>query len=146
MSEYCYVICPFVAVITCQILKFVIESLKSKRFIWGRLINGNGGMPSSHTSFSSSLMTLIGIKEGFSSPIFALAMIVTIVTAYDAMGVRWESGKQAEAINSLIDKLIKGKPKKAFKHLKEQLGHKPLEVFMGFLYGSFIGYLFYSII
>ena len=140
--KYLYVICPFTALIICQILKFTIESIKNKKINIARLFNGSGGMPSTHATFSSSLTTLIGYEIGFESPIFAVALIFTCITAYDALGVRWESGKQAEAINQIFDLVIKGKPKKAFKHLKEQLGHKPLEVMVGLLLGVIVASVF----
>ena len=43
-----------------------------------------------------------------------------------------ESGKQAVAINMLLDEVFE---KEGFKHLKEKLGHKPMEVLMGFVLG-----------
>lgn len=140
--KYIYIICPFTALIICQIIKFSIESIKNKKINIGRLFNGSGGMPSTHTTFSTSLTTLIGYKLGFDNPIFAVSFIFTCITAYDALGVRWETGKQAEAINSIFDSFIKGKPKKAFKHLKEQIGHQPLEVFVGILLGVVVASMF----
>lgn len=145
MREYQYLICPFVTLIICQLIKFTIESIQKHKMNFGRLLNGTGGMPSSHTSFSSSITMLIGYNLGFSSPIFAVALIFTLITAYDAMGLRYESGKQAEAINMLFDELgnsIK-KPKVVYKKLKEQLGHKPLEVLVGFLLGTIVSLCFY---
>ena len=98
-------------------------------------------MPSSHTSFTSSLTVLLGFNLGFDSPIFAVALVFTFIIAYDAIGLRFESGKQAEAIN-LINKELGKSKKKGFKLLKEQLGHKPLEVLVGLLLGTITGLLF----
>lgn len=135
MGKYVYLICPFVTLIVCQIIKFTIESIECRKLKWARLINGCGGMPSSHTSFSSSITALIGLANGFDSPLFAACLIFTFIISYDAMGLRWESGKQAEAINLIFDSFIKGKTKKGFSRLKEQLGHKPLEVIAGMILG-----------
>ena len=111
---------------------------------FGRLFNGTGGMPSSHTSFSSAVTMLIGYNLGFDSPIFAVALVFMLITAYDAMGLRFESGKQAEAINVLFEELGKiRKPKMLYKRLKEQLGHKPLEVLVGLLLGTTVSFCFY---
>lgn len=139
MEKYKYIIVPFVTLIVCQLIKFSIESLKAKKLVWGRLFNGSGGMPSTHTSFSMSLTTMIGLNLGFESPIFAVALIFCFLTAYDAMGLRFESGKQAEAINILLDEVFE---EEGFKHLKEQLGHKPLEVLMGMALGMFTSVIF----
>ena len=140
--KYIYIICPFTALIICQLLKFLGETIKTKKINIARLFNGAGGMPSTHTTFSVSLTTLIGYEQGFDSVIFAVALIFTCITSYDALGVRWESGKQAHAINQIFDAVMKGHPKKAFIHLKEQLGHEPLEVFVGILLGVIVASIF----
>lgn len=144
MIEYQYLLCPFVTLLICQLIKFTIESIRDKKMNFGRLFNGTGGMPSSHTSFSSSVTMLIGYNIGFDSPIFAVALVFMLITAYDAMGLRFESGKQAEAINLLFDELGKiRKPRYVFKKLKESLGHKPLEVLVGLLLGTTVSLFFY---
>lgn len=142
MDKYIYLICPFVTLVICQIIKFAIESIENRKLNFARLINGCGGMPSSHASFSSSITMLIGFKLGFFTPIFAACLIFTLIISYDAMGLRYQSGKQAEAINLIFDSFIKGKPKKGFKRLKEQLGHQPLEVIAGIILGTTIALIF----
>lgn len=147
MREYKYLICPFVALVICQLIKFTIESIRDHKLNFGRLFNGSGGMPSSHTTFSSSVTMLIGFENGFKTPLFAVALIFTFITAYDSMGLRFESGKQAEAINALFDELgkIRKKPKQVYKKLKEQLGHKPLEVLVGLFLGTTVALCFWLI-
>ena len=144
MKEYIYIIGPFISLIVCQLIKFGIESYKNKRLEWGRLFNGAGGMPSTHTTFSMCLTTLIGYTMGIKDPIFAACLIFSFIVSYDAIGVRYESGKQAAAINDLVDELEK-KHKKKYRidELKEQLGHKPYEVMGGALLGFVMGSLFY---
>ena len=132
MSDYKFLLVPVMTLLICQTLKFTIESIINKELIWGRLFNGTGGMPSSHTSFSSSLTTTIGLNLGFDSPLFAIALIFTLIVSYDAMGLRMESGKQAEAINKLLDETFKNE---GIKRLKEKLGHKPEEVLAGMILG-----------
>lgn len=146
MENYKYIICPFVALIICQILKFLIETIVTKRVNILRLFNGSGGMPSTHTTFSVALTTFIGYELGFDTPIFAIALVFTCITSYDALGVRYESGKQAEAINEIRKELSKKNGKKAFKKLKEQLGHQPLEVLVGGLLGVIVASIFTLII
>ncbi|MBE6151715.1 MAG: divergent PAP2 family protein [Firmicutes bacterium] len=143
MEKYKYIIVPIVTLIMCQLIKFIIESLTAKKLVWGRLFNGSGGMPSSHTSFSMSLTTMIGINLGIDSPMFAVSMIFSLITAYDAMGLRFETGKQAAAINKLLDEVFE---EEGFKHLKEQLGHKPMEVLMGFVLGIVCALFFQYVI
>lgn len=144
MKDYIYIIGPFISLVVCQLIKFFIESWKNKRLEWGRLFNGAGGMPSTHTTFSMSLTTLIGYTVGIKTPLFAACLIFSFIVSYDAIGVRYESGKQAAAINDIVDELEK-KHKKKYRidELKEQLGHKPYEVMGGALLGFFMGSIFY---
>lgn len=141
MEQYKFIIVPFIALIICQIIKFVVETIVTKKINILRLFNGAGGMPSSHTTFSVTLTMLLGYELGFDSPIFAVALIFTCITSYDALGVRYESGKQAEAINIIWKELMKGN-KKEYKKLKEQLGHQPLEVLVGALLGVIVSSIF----
>lgn len=136
--KYIYLICPFTALVICQVIKFILESIKNKRLDFERLFNGSGGMPSTHTTFSFSLAMIIGYTLGFETPVFAVALIFALITSYDALGVRYESGKQAIAINYLL----KENGKIDFKKLKEKIGHEPLEVFVGMLLGTFVSFLF----
>lgn len=145
LNHYKYITIPLITLILCQIIKFGIESIKSKKLKWGRLFNGSGGMPSSHTSFSTSITMLMGLNFGFDSPFFALPLVFTLIVAYDAMGLRMQSGKQAEAINLIVDELFSNDIKVNFGKLKEELGHKPLEVVGGIMLGI-ISALFFNII
>lgn len=134
MKDYVYLIVPVVSLLLCQVIKFTIESLQNHKLKWGRLFNGAGGMPSSHTTFSFALTFTLAYREGITSPLFAIALIFSLIVSYDAMGVRMESGRQAYAINQILDKIFEDKPQKWMKHLKEELGHKPLEVVVGILF------------
>ena len=141
-GKYNYIVVPFITIILTQIIKFIIESIQHKKLIWGRLLNGSGGMPSSHNAFVFSSTTLIGIKEKITSPIFALALIFSLIIMYDSMVLRLETENQAITINKLVDNLIKGDTKKSYDILKEEIGHKPIEVFCGIIFGILMGILF----
>lgn len=129
--KYKFIIIPIITLIITQILKFIIEAIKNKKMDFSRLLNGNGGMPSSHTAFTTSLAFSVGIDSGFDSALFAVSLVFSIIVAYDAMGLRMESGKQAVQINLLM----KNSHIDGTVPLKEMLGHKPLEVLAGFLFG-----------
>lgn len=133
LEKYKYILVPIITLLVCQTLKFIIESVMTRKFTWGRLFNGSGGMPSSHASFSVSLMMMIGLNLGFNSVEFAVALVFAFIVCYDAMGLRMESGKQAEAINKIFDEIFE---KDKFTKLKEKLGHKPQEVLVGVILGS----------
>ena len=79
MNDYKFLLVPVITLLICQTLKFTIESITTKELVWGRLFNGTGGMPSSHTSFSTSLTMMLGLNLGFDSPMFAIALVFTFI-------------------------------------------------------------------
>ena len=80
---------------------------------------------------------------GFSSPVFAVASVVAIITMHDAMGVRHETGEQAKVLNQMIEQWIdiseQNAPFLQNMHLKEMVGHTPLQVVAGVLVGVVVG-------
>ena len=104
----------------------------------------SGGMPSSHSSFVSSLAITVGLKHGFSSDLFAIVTVFSLIVTYDASGVRRAVGQQANVLNNLIKHLEDksfAKDKELIKEdLKELIGHTPFEVFAGVLLGAIIAF------
>ena len=124
-----------------QILKIIIELLRKRRLNFG-LIMSSGGMPSSHSSFVTAVTTVIGLREGFDSPLFALGAIVSMIVMYDASGVRRAAGNQAKVINDILAS-FENSGIKLDKKLKEVLGHTPVEVAAGGILGIVIALLLY---
>ena len=143
MDRFKYVIVPVFTLILCQLLKFIIEGIKNKDFSLRRLLNGSGGMPSSHTALCTSLLTMFALNEGIDSPYFAMMLVLTLIVAYDGMNVRLETGKQAKTINVLVDSIFE---KNDFETLKEELGHRPKEVLFGLLLGIAIAIIYTNIL
>lgn len=97
-----------------------------------------GGMPSSHSAFVVSTAVMTGIHEGVNSSVFALAVCLAFVVIYDAMGVRYETGKQGKTLNKIIRELIELGTNINEEKLLEIVGHTPLEVFFGSLIGVIV--------
>lgn len=118
-----------------QFLKIITWALVSKEVNFRRLVEP-GGMPSSHSAFVTSLATGIGLTEGFSSSMFALATVFSLIVMYDAAGVRRAAGKQATVLNTIIEDLNRRElhPER----LKELLGHTPVEVVVGAILGIIV--------
>lgn len=136
--KYKFLIIPVIAWFTVQIFKLVSDAIIHKRVNFRRFVE-TGGMPSSHSAVVTSLMTAIGMSEGFDSPIFAVSFVFSFIVMYDAAGVRRAAGKQASILNQLINsKQVKVDTNEK---LKELLGHTPIQVFVGALYGIVVGYL-----
>lgn len=87
-----------------------------------------------------------GRSVGVQSAIFAVACVVAIITMHDAMGVRHETGEQAKVLNKLISEWIdiseKNAPFLQNMHLKEMVGHTPLQVIAGVVVGVAVGFLY----
>ncbi len=109
-----------------------------------RLFVGTGGMPSSHSSFVSSLSAAIGLEAGWNSPAFILSLGMALVIMSDAAGVRRAAGQQAQILNQILDDLNRSKP---FPHtrLKELLGHTPVQVFVGAFIGIVVAFLVHQL-
>ncbi|MBE5812977.1 MAG: divergent PAP2 family protein [Clostridiales bacterium] len=139
MSEYKYLLVPILAWVSVQLIKFITDVIKNKK-INLKVLVASGGMPSSHSSVVTSLMTLIGINEGFDSILFAIAFVFGLIVMYDAAGVRRAAGKQAGILNQLIySNQVKIDTNEK---LKELIGHTPKQVFVGALWGIMLGIIF----
>lgn len=123
-----------------QVLKVLFSILSVRKFDLTRLI-GAGGMPSSHSALVMALAVSVGQEMGWKSPFFAVTLIFSLIIMYDAAGVRRAAGKQAEAINQIINDIYSG-TQISQDRLKELIGHTPVEVFMGALLGIAIGFIF----
>jgi len=122
-----------------QAIKVVIGIIYQRRFDF-RWFIGTGGMPSSHAAGASCLAAAMGFEYGFNSPYFALAAAFAIVVMFDAQGVRRATGKQARILNKITEDIYwKGKVPEG--HLRELIGHTPVEVIGGFIIGVIIAAL-----
>ncbi|MCM1054911.1 MAG: divergent PAP2 family protein [Bacteroides sp.] len=159
MNEYINVavLVSMISWAAAQLIKAVLYAVKYKTFKPERLF-GSGGMPSSHSSTVCALVITVYRMEGIASATFGLAMMLAIITMYDATGVRRAAGIHAKQINRLrhivdeldeevLDKIEEKMDEEEYdpedtKELKEFLGHTPLEVIFGALLGIVIGMVF----
>jgi len=130
------------ALLTAQFIKFLLAILQQRRLNFRPLLT-TGGMPSSHTALTVCLTTDVGLTHGFDSTFFAMCVVFTMIVMYDAAGVRRAAGRQARVLNQIVDELSTSLHVSE-ERLKELLGHTPLEVFGGALYGIVVAMLFYS--
>lgn len=131
---------------TAQVVKAMLYALMNKRFSFERLV-GDGGMPSCHSATVCALVTSMGLEVGFDSPLFALAMVFAIVVMHDAMGVRYQTGQQARAINDMLDELrfLTKKDITPEEKLQELVGHTLAQVLCGAILGILVGFVGFSL-
>jgi acid phosphatase family membrane protein YuiD len=125
-----------------QILKPFTFMIVNKRFDASRL-TGDGGMPSSHSTFVTSAAVAAGLNYGWDSPVFAIMTVIAFIVMHDAMNVRYETGKQSKVLNELIEKfnMISDHDVTLEKKLEEFVGHTPLQVAAGFCLGLVVAFI-----
>lgn len=141
-------IAAIVSILSAQAVKVPIRYFGGRSWQAGMAFS-TGGMPSSHSAAMAGLAAAIGIEEGVQSTAFAIAAVVGSIIMFDAAGIRRHAGIHASIINRFLKKMpdLHGEVHPV-KELKELLGHRPIEVFVGALWGIGISialyYLFYA--
>ena len=136
MLENRVLISALVAWGSAQLLKVPLEYLRTRRWMWAVLLT-TGGMPSSHSALIVGVTNAIGLYIGYGTPLFALGIAIAMIVTYDAAGIRRQAGMHAERINVLFEELLKGHMWDD-EELREVLGHTPLEVTGGILWGILV--------
>ncbi|MFA5031072.1 MAG: divergent PAP2 family protein [Patescibacteria group bacterium] len=141
LHDWLLLIIPVASYFITQGAKLAFDGIKGNLDIY-HMWTKYGGMPSAHSAFVVSLSAYLGLTQGFDSPFFAIAIVFTIITIRDAIGIRQEIGRQGTNINALVQKLPE-KDQKEFNTLSEHMGHTILEVFVGSVFGLTIALLGY---
>lgn len=129
-----------------QFVKIVIDSIVEKRICFNHIFI-SWGFPSFHTWVASSVTVLALLADWIRSVSFAIALTFSVLFAYDAMNVRYQTWKHAEYLNAirrdLQENFLMSEQKKS--KLKERLWHTPIEVMWGFLFWVILTFVFYYI-
>ena len=132
-----YFIAPIIGWFISGTIKYIINYFryggKAKEHI------GTGGFPSTHTTVITAPTVLIGLKEGFTSPIFGLAVAIVIIVIMNATGLRSEVGRHAKILNEIKNK-EKSNTKNTFTTQREEIGHSIFEIIGGLILGIIIGF------
>ncbi|MFP5393028.1 MAG: divergent PAP2 family protein [Gammaproteobacteria bacterium] len=125
-----YLVTPIVTWASVGPIKFLINSARERR--WALDLVGNGGFPSNHSAVTTSMATLIALREGMDSGAFGVAVTLAFIVMIDANHLRQHVGKHAEALN----RLQTGQPR-----LRERMGHTLVEIAGGIATGIGMGFL-----
>lgn len=126
-----YIAAGLIAWIVAQGSKYIVVSIKSKTFRKLRQLYMSGNMPSAHSATVVALLTVVALRDGTGSAIFAVTATFAAIVMYDAVMVRRSSGEQGAALLKLLKD-----PVPAFRVAK---GHTPVEVLVGALLGAVVG-------
>jgi acid phosphatase family membrane protein YuiD len=131
--ELVYLVTPVLTWMVVGPIKFLITSVRQRR--WAFSLVGNGGFPSNHSSVVTSMATLIALREGMGHPAFGVAVTLAFIVMIDANSLRQHVGRQAAAINRLAG------TDSGHKHLRERMGHTLVEIGGGIATGIGMGFL-----
>jgi len=144
---YQMIIIPFLVLILTQIIKLSIDKIRGNLNL-KNIFMSYGGMPSAHTAFAISAVTMAALYEGVQSPLFAVAVVFALIIMRDAVTFRQILGHQGKLFNHLINKLPLGE-QKTLPHFAERIGHSLNEVAVGAVWGVVatlaLDYIFYII-
>lgn len=146
------------AIFISQVSKIPVAYLL-KRPVSIALMFSSGGMPSSHSAGVTGLITAIVIDQGWGAPATAIAITFGVLVMFDSMGVRRQSGEHGIIINELIQdiqllgKTFRGGDAALQEELEHEnelhanvfLGHKPIEVLFGAVFGIIISLVTYGL-
>ena len=76
-----------------QLTKFLVALGRDGRVNFKRLVE-LGGMPSAHSASVAALSTGVAIEQGFTSALFGVTAFFSLMTMYDAAGIRRSAGRQ----------------------------------------------------
>ena len=117
-----------------QVSKIIYESVRYG--FRAERLTGSGGMPSPHSATMTGLTVSCLLSRSAASPEFAVALFLAIVVMYDAMGVRYETGREAKILNRMRERdIAEGREPLFDKPLDEKMGHTLSEVIVGVLIG-----------
>ncbi len=132
--------------LSAQIIKIFTGLYQHRKIKISKLLFSTGGMPSSHSASVVALTIAAGLKEGWGSPAFAIAGVLSVIVMIDASGVRYETGKQSAFLNKIAKEIFTGDPDAMNIGFKELVGHTPLQVFIGALLGVGVAVALYFLI
>lgn len=129
-----YFIAAGLAFLLAQSIKYLLNRKAKNSSGWHQFYM-SGRMPSGHTATMAALATVVAVRDGVESGLFAVTAVIAFITAYDSMMSRRSAGEQGLALRKLLEKSIFAKDPLPY----VALGHKPLEVGAGAVLGILIG-------
>ncbi|MGO8694060.1 MAG: divergent PAP2 family protein [Rectinemataceae bacterium] len=102
-----------------------------------RRVADYGGFPSAHSAFISACAFSIGLTEGFSSGLFALAVVCAAIIISDILRLRRTVEQSRIDIARLLEKVELPGPERA----TQFRSHTPVEVVAGVVWGCVCAYL-----
>ncbi|MBI5037152.1 MAG: divergent PAP2 family protein [Candidatus Kerfeldbacteria bacterium] len=130
---------PILTMIVVQSIKLATDGIKGNFTIKG-FMTTYGGMPSGHSAYVTALTTSVGFNYGVETPVFAVAVIFSLLVITDAMYLRRRIDLVAKAANHIVATLPADQ-RSGFTKLETKIEHTFPQVAVGALCGFIIAYL-----
>ncbi len=117
--------------VACQIFKVILYSIRDGKLGISYFFSA-GGMPSSHSAFVSALTVSVGLRGGVNTEIFAAAFVFSAIVIYDSFRLRGAVENHARILKKLADR----HPEVSSGPISEMVGHSPLEILVGLIFGG----------
>jgi acid phosphatase family membrane protein YuiD len=122
-----------------QTIKVITFLILEKRVNYRRFVQADGS-PNMHSAAMSALSMAIGLRDGFGSLVFVLALCLTVVVCVDTMNVKSATSKQAEVVNLIMERL-RQRRKGRSKPLKKRQSYTRVDVLTGVVIGILLALL-----
>jgi acid phosphatase family membrane protein YuiD len=116
-----------------QIIKVLSFIFIEKKVNYKRFVQADGS-PNMHMATMAALAIAVGIKDGFDSAAFVLALSINIIVCVDTLNVKNAASKQGEMIQLLVERLRRKKADQLKKRDKS-LSYRPIDIFSGAVLG-----------
>jgi len=124
--------------VVCQIFKVFLYSIRDGKLEFSYFFSA-GGMPSSHSAFVSALTVSVGLRGGVNTEMFAVAFVFSAIVIYDSFRLRGAVENHARILKKLVDR----HPEVDSGPISEMVGHSPLEILVGLVFGGGSAVLLY---
>jgi acid phosphatase family membrane protein YuiD len=135
---------PYLSGLACQLIKIFNHWIMKKRFKFtlNNLIE-LGGLPSAHSAATTTLTTLMAIYYGIDSPLFIFSLFLSVFIVGEAFVVRGVISRHSELIRELAEMNVK--KEWVSDNFPGRIGHTPLEVTIGIIFGMFFALAFIGV-
>jgi acid phosphatase family membrane protein YuiD len=135
---------PYLSGLACQLIKIFNHWIMKKRFkfTFNNLIE-LGGLPSAHSAATTTLTTLMAIYYGINSPLFIFSLFLSVFIVGEAFVVRGVISRHSELIKELSE--INTQKEWDSDNFPGKIGHTPLEVTIGIIFGMFFALAFMGV-
>jgi len=118
-----------------QVLKVVIYSLIQRRLRLS-LLGQSAGLPSVQASVGGCLVTLCAARAGWRAPETSVALVLAVITVFDALRVRSAAQEQRRLVHDLVLLAPDSGPwRRRVAGYLDILAHTPVHVAAGLVWG-----------